>query len=111
MLFSIISFIFKKNLLIILNSLLILCYIFQYSGINYQFFQYYKDPNHKDIGSIVEMIPFNVTGIILYYTNIINKIKNKKLYVISTCIIIIFSLFKYNIFFYYLKKKYNIFKN
>lgn len=111
--FCIISFIFNKKLLIILNSLLILCYILQYSGINYIFFNYYQEHNFRNIGSLVEMIPFNVTGIILYYLNIINKLKNKKLYAISICIIIIFSLLKFHIFeniggFRYPGIKYNI---
>ena len=98
LIFSIISFIFKKKFLIILYSLLILSYFLQYSGINYNYFNKYKDLNHRNIGSIVEMIPFNVTGILLSYLNIINKIKNKTLYSISICILILIFLLKFKIF-------------
>lgn len=96
--FTIFSFIFKNKLLIILNYLLIFAYIMQYSGINYKYFNKYKDFNYINIGSIMEMIPFNVTGILLSYLNIINKIKNKKLFSISSCIVMIFCLLKYKIF-------------
>lgn len=98
LIFSIISFIFKNNFLIILNLLLILSYFLQYSRINYDYFDKYKDLNHRNIGSIVEMIPFNVTGILLSYFNIIKKTQNKKLYSISICIIILIFLLKFKIF-------------
>ena len=98
LIFTIFSFIFKNKLLIIVNYLLIFSYFMQYSGINYKYFNKYKDLNHRNIGSIIEMIPFNVTGILLSYLNIINKIKKKKIYVICSCILMLFCLLKYKIF-------------
>jgi hypothetical protein len=98
LLFSIISFIFKKKFLIIINSVLLLSYYLQYSGINYKFFNKYNDLNFRNIGSIVEMIPFNVTGMILFHLNIINKLRNKKFYTIVICIIIIYILLQFEIF-------------
>ena len=44
------------------------------------------------------MIPFNVTGLMVCHLNIINKLRNKKFYVISVCIIIIYFLLKFRIF-------------
>jgi hypothetical protein len=96
--FSIISFIFKKKFLIIVILFLLLSYYLQYSGINYKYFNKYNDLNFRNIGSIVEMIPFNVTGMILCHLNIIDKLRNKRFYIIFICIIIIYFLLQFEIF-------------
>jgi surface polysaccharide O-acyltransferase-like enzyme len=96
--FSIISFIFKKKFLKIVILFLLLSYYLQYSGINHKYFNKYDDLNIRNIGSIVEMIPFNVTGMLLCHLNIVDKLRNKKFYVIGICIIIIYFLLQFGIF-------------
>ena len=98
LLFSIISFIFKKKFLMVVNLFFLVSYYLQYSGINYKYFSKYNNENYRSIGSIVEMIPFNVTGMILCHFNIINKLREKKFYTIGICIIIIYFLLQLEIF-------------
>ena len=96
--FSIISFAFPKNYLSILYFSLIISYLLQYSGINFKYFSRYKDSNCRNVGSIVEILPLAVTGIIFGSINIINIMNNFKITCIIISIIIIYFLFEYNIF-------------
>ena len=99
LIFSIISFIFKKRFLYILIILIIIAYILQYSLINYYFCIKYNNLNFRNIGTIVEILPFAVTGVLLSSLNIINliRIKNNIYYLY---LIILYFILKYNNIFF-----------
>lgn len=97
--YLIIALIFKKNYLFIFELILIICYLLQYSGIVFQYFIKFRDYAFRHFGSIVEIIPFTVTGLTLAsysLINKINKIKDKKKVVFVT-IIILYFIKKYDI--------------
>ena len=78
LLFLLIIFIFRKNCLFVLILILILFYYFQYSG---NYFQKYLPLQKNNIHTILrmfEMVPLGVTGFIIGYFNIINKINKYK---------------------------------
>ena len=101
MFFSLIIFIFRKHSLFILQLILILSYIFQYSGYNFNNF-FLRNPyyNVRSYNSIHTSIPFAVTGYTLGYYNFFDIIKKNK---IKTCV---FSYLTYNMI-----ADYNIFTN
>ena len=97
--FLIITLIFKKNFLLILQLILIICYILQYSGLVFRYFIIFKEKAYRSIGSIVEILPYTITGLTLASYNLIsesNKIKGKKK-IIFINIIVIFFIKKYDI--------------
>jgi fucose 4-O-acetylase-like acetyltransferase len=94
--FLIISLIFTKNFLLILKLILIVCYLLQYSGLIFEYFITFREKAYRCIGSIVEILPYAVTGLILASFNLINKIKGKK-DIIFVNIIILFFIKKYDI--------------
>lgn len=96
--FFIISFIFKTNYLFILQLFGIFAYIFQYSKLNYIFFNQYNDAIKFSVGYIVETIPLAITGITISSIDLINKIKINKIKCFIFSLLFIFMLFKYDIF-------------
>jgi fucose 4-O-acetylase-like acetyltransferase len=101
-LFLIIAFIFKKNFLVILKLILIICYLLQYSGLVFEYFKKFKEKPNRYFGSIVEIIPYTVTGLIFASYNLINKINKmnkikEKKKIIFDCIIILYFIEKYDI--------------
>ena len=95
-LFTIIIFIFRKHSIFILQIVLILCYISQYSG--YYYYKIMKKFTYRPaitIGSFFEGTPFAVTGFILAHYKIIDTLQNNK---IKTLIL---SMIIYNFFDYY----------
>jgi len=98
-LFYIIKAIFQKNVLSILQFLLILSYISQYSGYYYKnYFRKFPSYNKYTISRLFEMIPFGVTGINLGLYKVIKYLQEVK---VKT---FIFSVVIYNVV-----KEYNIF--
>ena len=76
LLFAILSFIFlKKNFLIILQIIGIFAYYLQYYSLNYKFFFSYNDNLRYSVGSIAEMLPIAVTGVVLSSINLIEKLR------------------------------------
>ena len=78
---------------------LIICYLLQYSDIVFKYFIKFRDYTFRHFGSIVEIIPYTVTGLTLASYNLINKInkiKEKKKVVFAT-IIILYFIKKYDI--------------
>ena len=96
--FFIISFIFKNHFLFILQILGIFTYVIQYSEYNYYFFCYYKNSIKLSIGYFCEIIPIAVTGLTLAKVNIIDSFKSIKKKSIFFFLIIIFILFRFDIF-------------
>ena len=97
LLFTIITFIFKKNFIFIFQILLIIAYILQYSYYNFYFFTKYKYFVRFSLGHIAEFIPFAVTGLILGYLDIIAKSKKLRGLSILFYITIIFLILKFEI--------------
>lgn len=96
--FLIIALIFKNKFLLILQLILIICYSLQYSGLVFKYFITFKEKPYRKMGSIVEIIPFTVTGLTLASYNLIkeiNKIKEKNK-IIFINIIILFFIEKYH---------------
>ena len=78
LLFVLIILIFRKNCLFILILILILFYYCQYSGNYFQKYLPIQKNNKYTILRMFEMVPLGVTGFIIGYFNIINKINKYK---------------------------------
>ena len=100
LLFIIIIFIFRKHHLFILQLILILFYYFQYTGNYFQKYLKVKKNNRYTIGRMFEMIPLGVTGFIIGYCDIINRLHKYK-----------FQTFVISYFVYYFIGGYNVFLN
>ena len=98
-LFSIFALIFKKSFLLIFQLILIICYFLQYSAKAFEYFMTFKEKPYRYMGSIVEAIPYTVTGLTLASYKLINKIKDKK------------EIFFVNIIALYFIKKYDIIRS
>ena len=97
--FFIIIFIFRKHSLFILQIILILSYIIQYSGYNFNNF-FVKNPyyNVRSYKSIHTSIPFAVTGYTLGYYNVLDIIQKNKIKVCVFSYLIYNMIADYNIF-------------
>ncbi len=98
LLFNIISFIFKKNYLSILQILAILSYYLQLSGVNFQYFNIYKTTICFSVGYFAETIPIAVTGLSIASIDTINKLKKKRFMTYFFSISFLFIIFKYDLF-------------
>ena len=78
LLFVLIILIFRKNCLFILILILLLFYYCQYSGNYFQKYLPIQKNNKYTILRMFEMVPLGVTGFIIGYFNIINKINKYK---------------------------------
>ena len=96
-LFNIISFLFNKNLIFILQMLLILAYIFQYKYWNIIIREKYSI-SIISLGTIFELLPFSVTGITIRFLNMIVKLNKFKGLAIFSIGIIIFFILYFDIF-------------
>jgi len=97
--FFLIIFIFNKNSLFILQILLIIPYISQYSGYNYNtFFCKYPEFNKYTIGRICETIPLVVTGFILGYYKILSNLEKYRIKTIFLSIVVYNIITNFNIF-------------
>jgi hypothetical protein len=97
-LFSIISLLFKKRIVFIFQILLIIAYIFQYS---YWILLIFKDNSNViilSLGIILELLPFAVVGINLWYLDIIPKLIKIKGLTIFYIGVIIFLILKFEVF-------------
>ena len=100
LLFTIISFLFKKSsiFVFIFQLFLIAAYILQYSYWNFYFFSQFSTNIKYSLGEIIELLPFAVSGLTLSYLDIIAKIIKFKLLAIFFIIVIIFLILEFDIF-------------
>lgn len=97
-LFFIIKLLFKKNFIIFIINLQIMGFFLQFSNINYNYFSQYSYNIKYTFGRFFEVIPYCVSGYILSFLQIINKLNKfrvKSIYIIFLIIIIVI---KYKIF-------------
>ena len=99
--FAIISFLFKNYLIYILEFLGIIAFYLHISGINFNFFKPYKGyPSGDNLGSLIELLPISVIGCIFNSLNLLLITKNFSKYFYFILTLILFILFKYDIFLY-----------
>ena len=96
--FSILSFIFHKNFLLLLQIIGLLSYILQYSLYNYVFFQKYTYYIYHSAGLIIEIFPIAVTGLSLSSIEIIQLFNGNSSNAISLSFLSLYIIKKYNIF-------------
>ena len=94
---TIISFIFKQNILKTLIVLGIISFYLTISRKNYNFFFIYGISG-KNIGSIIELLPIAVIGCTFSFINILSKIKDCSIYFYLILLYILFILFEYDLF-------------
>ena len=95
---TIIVFFFKNEFLLIFQILMIISYIFQYSGYNYYFFKNYFSTNYYNTyGRFFDTFPNSLTGFFLAALNIPNKIQTHKIrnIIISLIVLVIISSNKF----------------
>jgi fucose 4-O-acetylase-like acetyltransferase len=97
-LFFILSFMVNQHYLLILQILAIISYITQYSNFNYNFFKRYKHNVKYSVGYFAETFPLAVTGLTFASLNIIKAMREIRSKIVFFSIVLIFLLFKYNIF-------------
>ena len=95
--FSIISIAFYNKFVIVLFISMIISYYLQYSGINFKYFLKFNDANYRNIGSIVEIMPLAITGIIFGFFKIIIVCKHLRFNIIFISVIIIYFLLQYDV--------------
>ena len=96
-LFQIISFLFRKRALLILQIFSIISYFIQYEEINYKIF--FKYSIVLRTGSwVVDMMPIAVTGLTLRKRDIFKNLSHDKIKNIIFSIITLFFIYNYNIF-------------
>ena len=113
LIYYIISFLFKKKLMLILHILIIISYLLQYSGYNSKYFMKYKRSISYSLGNTVEVFPYTVTGFFFGYIDIIKLMLNFRFKIFYFSIIYIYIFFFFDIFinikgFFYPGLLYNI---
>ena len=98
--FAIIAFCTKKNLFLkIIQFISIISLYLHYSGLNYKFFKSFRfSLSIKTLGSIIDIIPISVIGIVYNSMNILQIIKKTGLYFKFILIFFLYLLFQHNIF-------------
>ena len=96
--FTIISFIFNTNFLLILQIIGLFSYILQYSSYNYLFFHKFTVYIYHSVGLIVELFPIAVTGLSLSSIEFISLFRENSLKAISLSLLSLFIVKKYDIF-------------
>ena len=96
--FYLLSYIVNQHYLLILQILAIISYIMQYSNFNYNFFNIYPDNIKFSVGYLAEIFPLAVTGLTFASLNLITTMRKFRLKTMFFSIILLFLLFKYNIF-------------
>lgn len=99
LLFLISIYIFKKDFFYLLNLLMLISYLLQYSKYSDYFFSYYKCDIQISIGRLIMMIPFGVIGCDIAFFDLINKLKKNKLKTIIFSISMFLLIDYYEIFY------------
>ena len=98
LLFIIISFLFKKYYLLILELIYIISYYLRYSNLNYFFFLQFKSIVQYSVGQFVEVMPISVSGSIIASLNIFHIIKNYYKRIIFFAVFFLYFIYNFNIF-------------
>lgn len=96
---AIVVFSFKSNYLLILSLLMILSYIFQYSGLNYTFFRkHFTYPYYNTYGRFFNTLPHSISGFLIaeFDLTIKFKIRRNLTIIINLFILIIISVYKFD---------------
>ena len=97
--FLIIITIFSGKYLLVLNTLTVLCYIFQCSGYNTQFFAKLKYGCYRHaLKKIAIMFPFAVLGFTIYSFKLIEEMKKNRFITIYFSSVILYVINKYPFF-------------
>lgn len=97
--FFLIVLLSNKYFLFILQTILIVSYIFQYSKFNYtHLVLYFPKYGIVTLGRVFEMIPLGATGLILGYYKVLNTLNKYKIKTLIYSIIIYKVITNYNIF-------------
>ena len=96
--FFIIFSVFRKNSIVIIQIILIISYLIQYSEMNYKIFIKYKKAHIRSISHIVEIIPFAITGLTFGHTKILQIFINHRIKFIFYFITIVIIIYNYNVF-------------
>ena len=97
--FFINSFLFEKNnYLVILLLASVTSYIFQYSGIYYNYFNNFRSDVKLSVGLFVETIPFAASAFLISSLKIEEKLKNHRMKVLILIFIYLYFIIKYNVF-------------
>lgn len=96
--FIIIELLFHKYIIFILINIGFLAYFLQYSNYNYYLFRYYNFERKYIFGRLLEIIPYSISGFIIAYYKVINKLKKYRTKTMYLCFIIFYLVYKYNIF-------------
>ena len=98
LLFTILSFLFKKKLLTILCFLGIICLYLHFSNFVYNILKTYREFIYTTLGSTIELIPLAVIGCIYKSFNLLSKINNIPLSIHIALISLVYIFFKYDLF-------------
>ena len=98
-LFVLIIFIFKKHFIFILQIMLILTYIVQYSGFNYKYI-FLGCPFHYryNIGFIFDSIPCEITGFFLSFYKLFNVAKSQRIKTVIFSLLIYYLISNFEVF-------------
>ena len=96
-LFFILSFLLKYYFLSIFQIIALFCYLIQYSGIHYLFFNQYTNKIFTSIGNFVETIPLAIAAFSLSNINYIQIISNKKMKIILYFTFFFYFIYEYNV--------------
>ena len=109
--FFIISFIFKENFLLILQIFAIISYAIQYSDFIYPFFNEFNESIRGSLGHCIGTFPISIIALSCSSFNLIQQLKHHYKKCIFFSFIMIYFVYKYNIFinlhwYYGIKKAY-----
>lgn len=98
-LFVLIIFIYKNHFIFILQIILILTYIVQYSGFNYKYI-FLRCPIHYryNIGFIFDSIPCEITGFFLSFYKLFNVAKSQRIKTIIFSVLIYYLISNFDVF-------------
>ena len=80
------------------TMIMILSYIIQYSGCNYNFFIEYKGSIKHSLGYLVESLPFIISAFFFSSLDVIKYLKIHRIKTFIICLMLLFLLIKYQIF-------------
>lgn len=95
----------KNSRVIIFCVLLLVAFFLEYSELLYEPISYLRGEIRYPLGRLIEMIPYAMCGLILFESNILNRINNKLILVGSIIYLLAFSI--KHITFYFQPQGYN----
>ena len=101
LLFIIISYIAKKNLLYFLEFLSIISLYLNISCVYHNYFKNFKIKIQKSIGCLNEILPLTVIGCVYGHLNLLSTINNLNWFMNCIWLSLIYLIFEYNIFISY----------